>query len=195
MRRWLVLAITLAACGKSADKKDTKSDDKKPAPSESDEPKGVSTKELVAAPLVSTTSTAAGKPFTIELPGSLLKPPEVKGAYSTWSPTHEWFDSPGFTVQYSDLPLAPDGTGPSTPIGQDAADRKIVRAEKLPGGGYINVDQRTDKKFVAVEVCRRASDGGAMCCTVTQRADKPIEDFEAAVALYTKICMSMKPGG
>ncbi|HVV86682.1 MAG TPA: hypothetical protein VHE35_26670 [Kofleriaceae bacterium] len=193
MRRWLVLAITLAACGKSADKKDTTSDDKKPAPSESDEPKGVSTKELVAAPLVSTSATAGGKPFTVDLPTSLLKKPEVKDAYATWAPTHEWFDSPGFTVQYMDMPLREGSTGPSEPMGQDAADRKIVRAEALPGGGYINVDQRTDKKFVALQVCRPAP-GGYMCCSVTQRADKPIDDFDAAVALYAKICTSLKPG-
>ena len=192
MQRWLLLAIVLGACGKSSDK--PKADNKAaPEPTESDGPKRVTTKELVAAPLVSTSSTAGGKPFTIDLPASLLKPPEVKDAYATWAAREEWFDSPGFTVQYGELPLDDTDTGPTTPMGEDAADRKIARADKLPGGGYLNVDQRTDHKFVVVEVCRPAS-GGHMCCTVTQRADKPIDDFDAAVAVYTKVCTSLKPG-
>jgi len=196
MKRWLVIAIAVAACGKSSDK--PRGDDNKVAePVDSDAPPHTSTKELVAAKLESVASTAQGHAFTVDLPASLLKKPEVKGAYATWSPKKEWFDSPSFTVQYSDIPLIDGSTGMDKPIGQDADQRKIVRAEKLPDGGYLNIDQRTDHAFVLVEVCRPAP-GGSMCCHVTQRVDdrkkETIEDFDQAVALYTKICTSMKPG-
>jgi 3-oxoadipate enol-lactonase len=186
VRTFLAIAL-LAACGKSNDKPP-------PPPSEpaSDEPPRVTIKELAAAKLETVEGTAGGKAFTIDLPKSLLKKPEVSGAYSTWEPQKAWFDTPDFTVQFNDMPMSPDSTGSPTPIGDDAAKRKIVRAEKLPDGGYINLDARDDKAFYNLEVCRPAF-GGALCCTMIQRADKPIDGFADAIALGEKICRSMKP--
>ena len=188
MKRALLCAVVIVGCGKSEPKRAPE-----PAAGDpSDGPRRVTTQELVAAPLVSTASTAGGHAFTIDLPASLLKKPEVKDAYATWEPIAAWTDTPDFTVQFTDMALRDDETGDAAPMGDDAADRKIVRAEKLPDGGFLNLDQRTDKKFFLMHVCRPAT-GGKLCCTMIQRASKPIDGFADAVSLGEKICKSMKP--
>ncbi|HUS28349.1 MAG TPA: hypothetical protein VMZ53_07570 [Kofleriaceae bacterium] len=189
MRTILLLAAAAAAC---------KGSDKAPSPSGADKPKAkaegperISNHELASTPLQNVASTAGTVAFTIDLPSAALKPPEVKGAYSTWEPKKAWFDTPSFTVLFSEMPMSPDATGDSQPLGDDAKDRTIARAEKLPDGGYINVDQRTDHAFFKLEVCRPVNNG-SLCCSVIQRADKPIDSFDESLKMAETICTSMK---
>lgn len=179
--RHALIALALVACSKSKTE------------SPPDEPAPITNQQLAAAPLVTTSSTAGGVAFTIDLPVSLLGPAEVKDAYATWEPKHAGMDAPSFTVKtLTDLPLGPDETGDAQPMGDDAKDRKIVRAEKLADGGYLNVDERVDRAFYVLEVCRPHG-SARMCCTVVQRDSKPIESFEPMLAMAEKVCRSMKP--
>jgi hypothetical protein len=188
MRKTLVLALLLVACGKS------KPDDKKQpaAADKSDGPERVSNHTLATTPLQNVAGTAGGIAFTIDLPMAELKPAEVKDPYSTWEPKKAWFDTPSFTVQYNELGYSADYTGDTVPMGDDAKDRKIVRAEKLPDGGFINLDERNDRAFFNLELCRPLAKG-ALCCSVIQRNDKPLEAFDEIVGLAEKVCRSMKP--
>ncbi len=138
------------------------------------------------------TAKAGTLEFSLDLPMSLLQPPETGGDYVTWEVQQAWTDTPGFTVQLRPAPLPAQHTGASEPFGSDAAERAIVRAELLPEGGYLNVDQRKDKKYVMVEVCRPVP-SGRLCCTVQQRASEPIAGFAELVGLAEKVCTSMKP--
>ncbi|MDB4954049.1 MAG: hypothetical protein JWO36_1618 [Myxococcales bacterium] len=186
MRTTLLLLLVLAACGKSKPSGDQASS--------SDEPKRVSNKALIAAPLSTVTSKAGTIEFTIDLPVSLLKPAELSGVNATFNPKDEWLDTPSFTVMFNEFPMSPDDVGEKQIIsdgGEEAANRVIARAEKLPDGGYINVDQRKDEKYLRLEVCRPQS-GGKLCCSLQQRADKPIEAFKDMLQLGEKACRSMK---
>lgn len=189
MRKRMVLFVALlAACGKS------KSDDKQPANAPapaSAGPDRVSNHTLATTPLQNVAQKAGGVAFTIELPLAELKEPDVEGAYATWEPKKAWTDTPDFTVQFSDMPMSPDSTGDTEPIGDDAKDRVIARAEKLEGGGYLNLDERKDKAFFRLEVCKPAPTG-SLCCTVIQRSDKPLEAFDEIVGLAEKVCRSLK---
>jgi hypothetical protein len=186
MRKCLVVLVLVLACGKSK----SKSGD----PTPDDDIKRITNKEILAAPLTQVTSKAAAVTFTIDLPASVLKPAEVKGSYSAWEPKAAWFDTPSFTVVMVDFPMSPDSTGTTIPMAGDdeeRAARVIARAEKLPDGGYINLDQRKDQKFYELEVCRPQG-GGSLCCHLIQRDDKPIAEFDAMVQLAEKVCRSMK---
>src|ERR1051326_3176200 len=122
MRKVVVVLIALVACSKS------KTDDKaKPA----EGPEKISNHELASAPLKTVTSTAGGQPFAIDLPVGELKPAEVKNQYASWEPKKAWLDTPSFSVTYNDMPMPPDWMGDTEPIGDDAKDRVIARAEKL----------------------------------------------------------------
>lgn len=194
MRIFICVALAAFACGKSDKAANDKVANDKVADDKAKGPERVSNQTLVKTPLQNVASTAATVAFTIDLPMAELKPSEVKDAYSTWEPKKAWFDTPSFTVVFSDFPMSPDSKGPTEPIGDDAKDRVIARNEKLPDGGYIALDKRTDQKFFVLQVCRPVNNGG-LCCSVSQRADKPIEAFDEIVAFAEKVCRSMKAKG
>lgn len=182
MRKLLLLWI-LVGCGKS----------KATHAAPRSEPAHLTNQELVTAPLASVTSQAGTVAFTIDLPISLLKPAEVKDSYSTWEPKGAWFDTPSFTVTAVGMPMGPDEVGLPMPMAgseEEAQARVIARAEKLPDGGYIHLDQRKDERFFELEVCR--PDHDTVCCSVMQRADKPIAAFKETLQMAEKICRSMK---
>ena len=183
MRLAIVLVIT-AACGKGGDKE-------KPAAESSKGPERIPNEALAATPLQNVAAKASGVDFTIDLPVSALKPPEIKDAYASWEPKKAWFDTPSFSVVFSDMPMSPEFTGGDEPLGDDAKDRKIVRAEKLPDGGYLNLDARNDHAFFALSVCRPVPTGG-LCCSVIQRSQKPIDGYDQMVAFAEKVCRWMK---
>ena len=190
MRRLVLLAAiaSLVAC-KGSDKKPTSgSAATKPA---ADEPPRISNHAFASASLSNVTSKAGPVDFAIALPIDVLKSPEVKDAYSTWEAKAAWFDTPTISVQFSEFPMSPDSTGDTEPLGDDAKDRVIARAEKLADGGYLNLDERKDKQFFRLEVCRPAHDG-KLCCSVVQRSDKPLDAFDEIVGFAEKICKSMK---
>ncbi len=178
----LALALAMVACGKSKSEQ---------APEPQPEPERVSNRTLAATKLETVSSKAGAIAFAIDLPAAQLQPAEVKNAYATWDPKHATMDAPTFTVQFVDQPLSPDSTGDIAPIGDDAKDRTIARAEKLPDGGYLNLDQRNDHAFFHLEVCRPVP-AGTLCCSVIERDSKPIEAFAEIVALADKVCRSMK---
>src|SRR3954462_6974539 len=142
MRFLIVSMLVFAAC-KSGDKGKA-SPTKDEATHGADQPERVTSHELATAKLENVSSTAGGVAFSIDLPLALLKPPEVKDAYATWEPKKAWMDTPDVSVVFSEFPMSPDSTGDTEPLGDDAKDRKIVRAEKLPDGGYLNLDARND---------------------------------------------------
>ena len=191
-----MIAMALLVGCKGGDK--AKPADKTPADKAqahaTNEPERVTSHELATAPLQNVESTAGGVPFTIDLPVALLKPPQVKDAYSTWEPKKAWMDTPDISVVFSEFPMQPDATGDAEPLGDDAKDRKIVRAEKLPEGGYLNLDARNDHAFFSLSVCRPAK-AGSLCCTVIQRAQKPIEGYDEVLGLAEKVCKSVKVKG
>ncbi len=182
MRRCLLVVVFVIACGKS------KSDDAKT----SSGPERITNHALATTPLQPFTGKAGSVAFSIQVPLAELKAPETDRAYVTWEAKRGWFDTPSFTVQFNELPFSPDSTGDTQPFGDDAKDRTIARAEKLPDGGYLNLDQRTDHAFFRLEVCRPAA-SGSLCCAVSQRSDKPLESFDEIVAFAEKVCRSMKP--
>lgn len=183
MRLTTLVVLSTLGCGKSD----------KAAPAETSKgPERVSNDVLAAAPLQKVAAKAGGIDFTIDLPVSELAPPEIQDAYATWQPKKAWFDTPSFTVVFSEMPMGPDETGDSMPIGDDAKDRKIVRAEKLPEGGYLNLDARNDQAFFVLEVCRPLATG-KLCCSVIQRSEKPLEAYDKIVGFAEKVCRSMKP--
>lgn len=186
MRKTLVLALLLVACGKS-----TSEDKKQPAGNKSGGPERISNHALATTPLQNVAGKADAIGFTIDLPMAELKAPEVKGVYSSWEPKKAWFDTPTFTVQYNELGYPADYTGEPEPLGDDAKDRKVVRAEKLPDGGFINVDERNDHAFFKLELCRPLAKG-VLCCSVIQRNETPLEAFDEIVGLAEKVCRSMK---
>ncbi|HSD85990.1 MAG TPA: hypothetical protein VLB44_00690 [Kofleriaceae bacterium] len=186
MHKTLLLTLLLVACGKST------SEDKHQPAAEKSGPERISNHALATTPLQNMAGKAGDIAFTIDLPMAELKAPEVKGVYSSWEPKRAWFDTPSFTVQYNELGYSADYTGDTEPMGDDAKDRKIVRAEKLRDGGFINLDQRNDEMFFKLEVCRPLAKG-ALCCSVIQRNDKPLEAFGEIVGLAEKVCLSMKP--
>ena len=184
MRRVLSIVALVAACGKGA------SSDKKAAPA-SDEPQRVTSHELATAPLENATGKAGAQAFSIQLPLSVLKPAKAEGTNVSWEPKKAWLDTPDFLVSFLDMPMTPDSTGMPMPMGTDGSDREIARAEKLPDGGYIHLDQRKDHAFFELEVCRPVP-AGQLCCNVIQRADKPIDGFAEIVGLAEKVCRSLK---
>ena len=187
MRRVLSVVVLVAACGKGASS--DKRDNNKPA---GDEPERVTSHELATAPLETATGTIGAMGFSLQLPVSLLRPAKLEGTNVTWEPKKAWLDTPDFTVSFLDMPLPEDSTGTPTPISDEGSAREIARAEKLPGGGYLHLDQRKDHAFFELEVCRPVT-GGQLCCSVIQRADKPIAGFTEIVGLAEKVCTSLKP--
>lgn len=149
--RLATLLLITTACGKDGGGK--------PTPETSKGPERVSNDVLAAAPLQNVAAKAGGVDFTVDLPVTELDPPETKDAYTTWQAKKAWFDTPSFTVVFSELPMSPDETGVAQPIGEDAKDRKIVRAAKLSDGGYLNLDARNDQAFFSLEVCRPVANG------------------------------------
>lgn len=188
MRLAIVILIT-AACGKGGDKAKPTAETSKAETSKG--PERISNEALAAAPLQNVAAKAGGVDFAIDLPVSELKPAEIKDAYATWEPKKAWFDTPSISVVFSEMPMSPDATGESTPIGDDAKDRAIVRAEKLPDGGYLNLDARNDHAFFALEVCRPLA-AGKLCCSVIQRSEKPLDGYDKIVGFAEKVCRSMK---
>ena len=187
MRKVAVVLVAVVACGKS----------KSGSSAQGGEPARTSNHELAATPLQSVTEkTGTGSNdvagFTIDLPVALLGVPDRDAASISWEPKKAWLDSPTFTILYNDIPMEPDDTGDKEPFGDDAAERKIVRAERLPDGGYLNLDQRNDHKFFKLEVCRPLAKG-TLCCSVIERSDKVLDAFTEIVGLAEKVCRSMKP--
>jgi hypothetical protein len=182
---WMMIVVAIAACGKGS------SDKAAPTESES-ETAAVTDRALVAAPLETVNAKAGPLAFSIQLPMSLLAAPEVEGVNVEWEAKHGPMDAPSFTVTSLDTPLGPDDLGLTQPIGDDAADRVVARNEHLPGGGYLQLDQRKDHAFFDLTVCKPAP-GGHVCCSVIQRTRQPIDGFAEMVGLAEKICRSVTP--
>lgn len=187
--RSIVIVLAVVACGKS----------KSGEPSQGGEPERMSNHAVAATPLQSVTEKtgkgdASGVAFTIDLPMAALGAPERTDTAVSWEPKKAWLDSPTFTILYSDMPMQADDTGDPEPFGEDAKERVIARAEKLPDGGYLNLDQRNDHRFFNLEVCRPVPKG-KLCCTVIERGDKPLDAFDEIVGLAEKVCRSMKAKG
>ena len=177
---WVVIVVGIAACGKGSPEK---------APAESaSEGEAVTDRQLAAAPLEAVDAKAGTLGFSIQLPRSLLGAAQIDRTNVSWEPKHASFDTPSFTVLFLDMP--PADLGMDQPMGEDAADRVIARNEHLPGGGYLQLDQRKDHAFFELKVCKPAP-GGQLCCDVIQRTDKPIDGFAEIVAQAEKICTSV----
>ena len=149
-------------------------------------------KDLMAQPLAKATETIDGHAFTIVVPTGLDT--DRSKTYVYWR-SKSSFDLPTVSVIYSDMPMTPGEKGPGLSVPEEG-QREIARNEALPEGGYLQLDQRKDHRYVELELCRPAA-GGSMCCDVQQRVgakDPPIADYPAVLVWAEKICRSLAPG-
>jgi len=176
----LALLATVVACGKAPN--DPPKGDEAAEPMDTGVALG---KKLATSPQVKTVGTARAFKFTIALPAGAR--PTTSGDYTTYELGNP-MTGVTVTVRYYDSMFA----GDSAPMGQDAADRVMARQEALPDGGHVTLDVRKDHRFFAFELARKVGDA-VIGCTIIQRVQAPIEDFDAVTTWAETACRSVAP--
>jgi hypothetical protein len=148
-------------------------------------------KQYAGAASIATPGTARAWKFTIALPAGAKA--ETAGDYTTYELGNALTGLDVTVRLYDDMPPAS-----SMPIGDDAAQRAILRNDPQPDGGHLTVDARKDHEFFELELARKLGPV-IIGCTVIQRTgmgsagELPIEDFDAVLEWAESVCRAVAP--